>query len=158
MLVACIFPRTVSLLVVHWHDHQPADIAYLSDIRVTSISTSFTHKMASETSCVSCIPVFPYASSLRRVVVTLLTAVLEISDRISRCKKVKVAHTQLPSVGFRSRSQFLAVSLHVTWVINPAVGCHYFLPGPQLPSQPLRGLLPVLLLGEQRHDGCEQFA
>jgi len=30
-------------------------------------------------------------------------------------------------------------------------------PGPQLPSQPLRGLLPILLLGEQRHDGCEQF-
>ena len=28
----------------------------------------------------------------------------------------------------------------------------------QLPSQPLRGLLPVSLLGEQRHDGCEQFA
>jgi len=23
---------------------------------------------------------------------------------------------------------------------------------------PLRGLLPVVLLGEQRHDGCEQFA
>jgi len=22
----------------------------------------------------------------------------------------------------------------------------------------LRGLLPILLLGEQRHDGCEQFA
>jgi len=29
---------------------------------------------------------------------------------------------------------------------------------PKLPSQPLRGLLPVSLLGEQRHDGCEQFA
>jgi len=29
---------------------------------------------------------------------------------------------------------------------------------PRLPSQPLRGLLPILLLGEQRHDGCEQFA
>ena len=28
---------------------------------------------------------------------------------------------------------------------------------PQLPSQPLRGLLPVSLLGEQRHSGCEQF-
>jgi len=27
-----------------------------------------------------------------------------------------------------------------------------------LPSQPLRGLLTVSLLGEQRHDGCEQFA
>ena len=27
-------------------------------------------------------------------------------------------------------------------------GCQYFPPGPQLPSQPLRGLLPVSLLGE----------
>ena len=53
--------------------------------------------------------------------------------------KVKVVHTRLPSVGFRSWSRFLAVSLQVTWVINPAVGCHYFPPGPQLPSQPLRG-------------------
>jgi len=41
---------------------------------------------------------------------------------------------------------------------RPEVGCHYFPPGPQLPSQSLRGLLPVLRLGEQRHDGCEQFA
>ena len=29
---------------------------------------------------------------------------------------------------------------------------------PAVPSQPLRGLLPISLLGEQRHDGCEQFA
>jgi len=36
-------------------------------------------------------------------------------------KKVKVAHTVLPSVEFRSWSQFLAVSLQVTWVINLAV-------------------------------------
>jgi len=54
-------------------------------------------------------------------------------------KKVKVAHTRLPSVGFRSWSRFFAVSLQVTWVINRAVGCHYFSPGPQLPSQPLTG-------------------
>ena len=27
-----------------------------------------------------------------------------------------------------------------------------------VPPQPLRGLLPISLLGEQRHDGCEQFA
>jgi len=52
----------------------------------------------------------------------------------------------------------LAVSLQVMWVINLAVGCHYFPPGPQLPLQPLRGLLPILLLVEQRHNGCEQFA
>jgi len=40
-----------------------------------------------------------------------------------------IAHTRLPSVGFRSWSLFLAVSLQVTWVINTAVGCHYFPPG-----------------------------
>jgi len=26
---------------------------------------------------------------------------------------------------------------------KPSVGCHYFPPGLQLPSQPLRGLLPI---------------
>ena len=26
------------------------------------------------------------------------------------------------------------------------------------PPQPLRGLLPISLLGERRHNGCEQFA
>ena len=50
------------------------------------------------------------------------------------------------------------VSLQKTRVINLAVGCHYFPPGRQLPSQPLRGLLPILLLDEQRHDWCEQSA
>ena len=29
---------------------------------------------------------------------------------------------------------------------------------PAVTLQPLRGLLPILLLGEQRHNGCEQFA
>ena len=29
---------------------------------------------------------------------------------------------------------------------------------PAVPPQPLRGLLPILLLGKQRHNGCEQFA
>ena len=29
---------------------------------------------------------------------------------------------------------------------------------PAVTLQSLRGLLPILLLGEQRHDGCEQFA
>ena len=41
---------------------------------------------------------------------------------------------------------------------KPGVGCHYFPPGLQLPPQPLRWLLPLSLLGEQRHDGCEQLA
>jgi len=81
-----------------------------------------------------------------------------VSGVVNVYKKGKGSHTLLPSVGFRSWSRFLAVSLLVTWVINLAVGFHYFPPGLQLPSQPLRGLLPVSLLGEQRHDGCEQFA
>ena len=33
---------------------------------------------------------------------------------------------------------FLAVSLHVTLVINPVAGCRYFLPGPRLLFQPKR--------------------
>ena len=71
----------------------------------------------------------------------------------------KVAHTRLPSIGFQGWSRFLAVSLQVTWVINPAVGCHYFPPGLKFTtSATLRGLIPILVLGEQRHNGCEQFA
>ena len=70
-------------------------------------------------------------------------------------KKVKVAHTQLRST---QGSRADPGSWQVTWIINPAVGCHYFLPGLQLPSQSLRGLLPVSLLGERRHNWCEQFA
>jgi len=31
-------------------------------------------------------------------------------------------------------------------------------PGGRLPLLSLRGLLPILLLGEQRHNGCKQFA
>ena len=71
--------------------------------------------------------------------------------------KCKGSPYRLPSVGFRSWSRFLAVSLQV-WVINPAVGCHYFPPGLQLPPQPLREFIPISLLVEQRKDGWEQFA
>ena len=64
-------------------------------------------------------------------------------------KKVKVAHTRLSSVWFRSWSWILAFSLQVTWVINPAIGCRYFQPGLQLHRQPLRGLPAISLLGER---------
>ena len=37
-------------------------------------------------------------------------------------------------------------------------GRRHYITGLQLPPQPLRGLLPILLLGEQKHDRCEQFA
>ena len=95
---------------------------------------------------------------LWRLLLRYLCCVLVICICQLLCEKVKVARTRIPSVWFRSWSWFSAVSLQVMWVINPAVGCHYFLPGLQLPSQPLRVLLPLSLLGEQRHDGCKQFA
>ena len=65
---------------------------------------------------------------------------------ILQISKIQDKGKRLPSVGYRSWSRFLAVSLQVAWVINPAVGCHYFPPGLQLPPQLLRGLLPILLL------------
>ena len=37
---------------------------------------------------------------------------------------------------------------------KPGGRLHYFPSGLQLSPQPLRGLLPILLLGAQRHDGC----
>ena len=116
----------------------------------------------------SAITVYSTAASLQQQITWPCIPFLEISAymigsaqqesiwQINSEKKVKLAHTRLQSVGFRSWSRFLAVSLQVMWVINPAVGYNYS--GLQLPSQPLRGLLPILLLGEQRHNGCEQFA
>jgi len=61
------------------------------------------------------------------------THLYTLSMSCSNSKKVKVAHTRLPSASFRSWSRLLAVSLQVTWIINPTVGCHYFPPGLQLP-------------------------
>jgi len=70
--------------------------------------------------------------------------VLYINTMLNKGKG-KVAHTRLPSVGFHSWSRFLAVSLQMMWVTNPAVGCHYFSPGLQLPPQPLRQSLKTCL-------------
>jgi len=63
-----------------------------------------------------------------RIIIPSRTFVLWLWLGFRLIKTVKVAHTRLPSVGFRSWSRFFAVSLQVTWVINPAVGCHYFPP------------------------------
>ena len=41
--------------------------------------------------------------------------------------------------------------------VSQKTRCHYFPPGMQLPPQPLRGLLPTLLLGEQRHSSHHSF-
>ena len=65
---------------------------------------------------------------------------VEVSIRMTEDRdkwRLGTSHAWLPSVGFRSWSPFLAVSLQVTWIVNPAVGCHYFSPGPQLPFRPV---------------------
>ena len=68
-------------------------------------------------------------------------------NRNKQCKKGSpYSITECTVLGSQPAAQ-------VTWVTYPAVGCHYFPPGLQLPPQPLRGLLPILLVGEQRHDG-----
>jgi len=74
------------------------------------------------------------------------------------CKKVKVAHTRLPSAEVPELIPILGSQPAGDVSHKRAVGCHYLPSGLQLPPQPLRGLLPGLLLDEQRHDGCEQFA
>jgi len=66
-------------------------------------------------------------------------------------KKVKVAHTRVPV------PELIPV-LH-----NQPAGYMSHEPGGRLPLLCARpavtaGLLPISLLGEQRHNGCEQFA
>ena len=57
----------------------------------------------------------------------------------------KVVPYSITSIGLRADPGFLAVSPQVTLVINPVVGCRYFLPGPRLLSHPKRSpLWPVL--------------
>jgi len=63
----------------------------------------------------------------------------------------------LPAAQPTASKHWRQYSLQVTWIINPTVGCHYFPPGLQLPSQPLRGLLPILITGEQRLMGVNSL-
>ena len=63
-----------------------------------------------------------------------LTIHLQATVTLPQPVPKQVAHTWLQSVGFRNWFRFLAVSLWVMWVINLAVGCHYFPPGLQLPK------------------------
>jgi len=67
-----------------------------------------------------------------------------------RLKKVKVAHTRLPRVGFWGWSRFLAVSLQLTW-LKPGVTFHQARSYPQS----LRALLPILLFGTRQCCGCD---
>jgi len=77
---------------------------------------------------------------------------------LAHLKKVKVTHSRLSSVGFRGWSRLLQSACRWRESYTRSIGCHYFPPGTQLLSQPLRGLVPALLLGKHRHNKREQFA
>jgi len=70
-------------------------------------------------------------------------------------KKVKVAHTRLLRVRFPEL--ILVLGSQPAGDVNHKPGGRLPLLSarPAVTPQPLIGLLPVLLLGEQRHDWCE---
>jgi len=73
-------------------------------------------------------------------------------------KNSKVVPHSITSVSHGADPGFLAVSLQVTLVINPVVGCYYFPPGPRLLSQPKRSrplasTVPNYTAWWQRHTG-----
>jgi len=54
-----------------------------------------------------------------------------------RCKKkLKASHTCYRALGPELIPVYRRLARRWLWVIHPAVGCHYFLPGLWLPSQP----------------------
>jgi len=75
-------------------------------------------------------------------------------DAVTRvqCTKVKPAQRSVPELVAVLGSQRAGDVSHIPGGRLPFLSARPVIPAP------LRGLLPVLLLGEQRHDGCEQFA
>ena len=86
------------------------------------------------------------------------------SQHLASAALIKVARTRLPSVRLIPElipvlgSQPAGVVSHKPGGGLPLLSARKYRIISQLPSQPFRGLLPVSLLDEQRHDGCEQFA
>ena len=60
--------------------------------------------------------------------------------------------------GHAANVRYLNLEADQTYSVLALSVCEYLPLSLQLPSQPLRGLLPVSLLLEQRHNGCEQFS
>ena len=124
------------------------------------IISCYTHKMAIVswpytmsryfTLCIACNRTAETETNAQLGLVILLTFILMSSTVLHQSRWNVKGESSAYSIAerrFQSWSRFLAVSLQVTWVINPTVGCHTFC---QLPSQPLRRQLPILLLGEQQ--------
>ena len=75
-----------------------------------------------------------------------------------RAKNAKVAHTRITER--RVPEQIPVLSSQPAGDVSHKPGGRLPLLSamPAVTPQPLTGLLPISLHGEQRHDGCEQFA
>jgi len=74
------------------------------------------------------------------------SAYLTVALEIKTCRPYSITERRVPGLIPVLGSQPASDVTH---------NCNYFPPGLQLPPQPLRGLLPISLLGEQGNDGCE---
>jgi len=88
----------------------------------------------------------------------LCLGVVHLSVHVYVCKKGKGSPYSIAK--HRVLKLILVIGSQPAGDVSHKPGCRLagFPPGLQLPSQPFRGLPPVSLLGEHRHDGCEQFA
>ena len=70
--------------------------------------------------------------------------------KTTKQKKIKVAHTRLPELIPVLGSQAAGDVSHKPGGRVPLLSAR--------PAVTLIGLVPISLLGEQRHDGCDEFA
>ena len=84
---------------------------------------------------------------------------LELKNLQLRMLQCKKGTDSLHSIAERRVPELIPVlGSQTAGITKPVIGCRYLPPGLQLHPQPLRGLLSILLLDEERYDGYEQFA
>jgi len=86
---------------------------------------------------------------------------ITLDHNVCSSKKVKVAHTRLSSVWFRTPELIPVLGSQPAGDVNhkPGVRLPLLSPRPAVaPATLKRAAIPILLLGEQKHNWCEQFA
>jgi len=78
-----------------------------------------------------------------------------IGERRGREKKAYLQAEGRKGRGKKSKGSPYSITERRVPELIPVLDSH---PAGNVSHNPLRGLLPILLLGKQRHDRCEQFA
>ena len=127
---------------IYWalHGNQPW---YLSGHCYTIKKSSSSSHPAVHPACPVSVGNWSFASAGFKVCNSLLDDIIscQIMGSISlKTQSSLISATVSPysimSIGHGADPDFLALSPQMTLVTNPVVGCHYFLPSPQLLSQP----------------------